>query len=136
MSKTPAVDLAALIDARLELDAQIVRLESEKKDLAEQIMSEMYEQGLKQAFGNNEQGYRRQEGLSCDYGPDAYGYSRRNGLDPIFTAPPKITRAKVIEAYKKKLLTDAQFTRLQKCAGPEETKVTLVTIQRKEKEAL
>jgi hypothetical protein len=131
VGKTLAVDLTELIDERLALCDQIEKLEVMKQLMAQDILAEMGKQGLKQALGSDGRGYRHQESLSCDYSPDGYIYSKRNGLDPIFTAPPKITRPKVIEAYKKQLLTEAQFNRLQKCAGPVKTTHTLVTITSK-----
>ena len=127
----PDLSLTEMIDLRLQVAQTIERMEAEKSNLGEQIVKAMQKNGVKQAFGT-EAGYRLQEKLECTYNDDAYGYAKRNGLEPIFTPPPKITRAKVMEANKKNLLTLAQFKRLQKGAGPLQTAYSLVSIPKPE----
>jgi hypothetical protein len=124
----PGPELAQAIDKRIQIIKQIDELELQKKELADRIVAEMQTRKVTKAMGTGDKGYHLTEAIKADYAAKAVDYAIKQGIVHLFTPPPKITRAKVMDYLKKKNITMGQFKGLQRFAGKDYPEFTLKTI--------
>lgn len=124
-------NLADLVDRRLDVDRQIDELTALKNALGAEIIDSLKKEGGNKVFGKNGVGYQLTTSIKQDFEPEAVSLVKRERLEHLFLSEPKITRAKLMSAFKADKLTVTQFNAISAFGGEVYEYHTLKTVQEK-----
>jgi hypothetical protein len=129
----PAVSLETLIDQRYALDEQLEKLKAAREALGDQIVKEMKALKIRTAYGSTGRGYRMDSWMQIDFAPKVLEYIRRIKKTALFISEPKVTNARLRDAFQGGHITAAQHDRIMSHGGKPYPVSRLVSVEASEK---